>query len=173
MEGTRAPRGGRRLCRQSRRLDIESEHDVVACRSSDPALLGFQSGDSEIQPRRRLQVWRPPPIKVREASTQMASLLISKKSTFREGDGDPIADNDVIEESDVQEGKCLFEPLRNQFIRPARLSNARRVVVSNDHRSGIPLEGELDDFARMDARSIDRASEKLLEANQVVPFVEK
>ncbi|MNR68366.1 hypothetical protein D3C85_1928790 [compost metagenome] len=55
----------------------------------------------------------------------------------------------------------------------ARLRIARGVVVDDDHRRGVVLQGQLDHFTRVDAGSIQGAPEQLVEADHAVAGVEQ
>src|SRR5262245_14021270 len=60
-----------------------------------------------------------------------------------------VADDEMVEDANVDEGKSFLEPLRDELISLRRRGNARRVVVREDHRCGIVRQCLLDDFARM------------------------
>lgn len=47
----------------------------------------------------------------------------------------------MIQEPDIKNIECRFEPLGQADIRQARLSRAGRMVVRENHRSGIALKG--------------------------------
>src|SRR5713226_4625951 len=46
------------------------------------------------------------------------------------------------------------------------------MVVSDDHRRRIALQGQLDDFARMHARTVDGAAKQLFVLDQAVTLIE-
>ena len=47
----------------------------------------------------------------------------------------------MIQEPDIKNIECRFEPLGQADIRQTRLSRAGRMVVRENHRSGIALKG--------------------------------
>src|SRR5580658_7322445 len=96
----------------------------------------------------------------------------SKKSTFRQRYAGAVADDDVIQQLDVHQGERLLDALGNELIRLARFRDARGMVVSHDDRGRIALQRQLDDLARMHARTVDRAAEQLLEVDEAVALVE-
>lgn len=50
------------------------------------------------------------------------------------------SDDQVIKHADVDERQRLAQALRDEFVRLARLRDAARVVVAQDHRGGVPGE---------------------------------
>ena len=84
-----------------------------------------------------------------------------------------LADDEVIEDADVDEGERALQRLGQELVGARRLGGARRMVVRQDHRRGAELERALDDLARIDARLRQRAAEHLLEAQQPALRVEE
>ena len=52
-----------------------------------------------------------------------------KRSALRQGHADTVADDDVIEQPDVDQPEGVAYAQRDAFVGKARLGNARRVVV--------------------------------------------
>jgi len=89
-----------------------------------------------------------------------------------EGEAHPIADDEMIEDTHVEECERLLQPPRDELIRLARLEDSRGVVVGEDHGGGIVAQGLPQHLARVDAGAIDGAAEELLERNETVAVVE-
>ena len=58
----------------------------------------------------------------------------------------------MIEHLDVDECERGFQRSREDLVGVARLGDARRMVVREDHRGGIVLERAFHDLARIHAR---------------------
>src|SRR5688572_1106926 len=102
--------------------------------------------------------------------TRKARIL--HQSALGEGDRLVAGDDEVIQDLDVDERQRLLEAAGQQLVRPARLCRAGRVVVGEDHRRRVYLEGRLDDLARVNAGLRQRAAEWLVEADDPVLRVE-
>ena|ERR1700722_4177072 len=96
----------------------------------------------------------------------------SDKSTFSQRYAGAVADNDVIQQPDVDQRERLLDALGDEFIRLARLGNSRWMIVRNDDRRRIALQRQLDDLARVHARAVNRAAKQLLELNQAMTLIE-
>ena len=59
------------------------------------------------------------------------------------------ADDEVIEDADIEERERRLEAPRDRLIRRAGLCSAGGAVVQEDHSSGIRLEDDARDLARM------------------------
>lgn len=97
----------------------------------------------------------------------------SEQTVLGEGIGRTVADDEVIEDADVDEGKCLFQAFREEPVSLAGFGDAGRVVVGENHGSGVFGEGLFDDLARVDRSPVDGAAEQLLGAQHPVLVVEK
>jgi len=78
----------------------------------------------------------------------------------------------MIEQPDVDQPEGVAYAQRDAFVGKARLGNARRVVVGDDHRRRVPQQRLFHDLARIDAGTVDRAAEQLFELDQPVTVVE-
>ena len=77
----------------------------------------------------------------------------------------------MVQDSDVHQRQRVLEAPGNELIGLARLGDAARVRVGKDDRGGVPLQGFLDDFPRVDRCAVDRASEQLDEVDDPVTIV--
>ena len=64
-------------------------------------------------------------------SAHLSQLL--EQSPLRQRDAGAVADDDVIEQTNVHQREGLLDPLGDQLVRAARLGDARRMVVSENH----------------------------------------
>jgi hypothetical protein len=79
----------------------------------------------------------------------------------------------MIEDANVDEGEGLLETSGYRFVGVGRFGDpATWVVVREDDRGGVVLEGLFDDFAGMYGRPVDRAAEEILASNQAMAAVE-
>ncbi|QNM62454.1 hypothetical protein XHV734_3731 [Xanthomonas hortorum pv. vitians] len=83
------------------------------------------------------------------------------------------ADNQVVEDSDVQEAQGLLQALRDFAVGFAGLRIAARVIVKQDDCSSAKLEGTLDDDSAVDFAAVDCAVEEVLGGQDVVLGVEE
>ena len=74
----------------------------------------------------------------------------------------------MVEQPHVHEIQRVPDAARDQLVGVARLGDARRVIMREDHGGGVALQGLLDDFARIDGRVIDRAPKQLIEGQDPV-----
>ena len=79
----------------------------------------------------------------------------------------------MIQDSDVYQTQSISQPCRYQLVGLRRFCDPARVWVGKDHGRGVLLQGFLDHFPRMNGRSVDRALEHFLVADQAVAFVEE
>src|SRR4029077_5022184 len=75
-----------------------------------------------------------------------------QEAALGEGHGATSRDDEMIEHLDVDEREGGFQRSRESSVAGARLGDARRMVVREDHRCGIVLERAFHDLARIDAR---------------------
>ena len=85
---------------------------------------------------------------------------------------DGLPDDQMIEDSDVNQRKRLLEAPCNELIRRTRLRESRRMIVIEDDGSGVMPESRLHDFAGMNGSAADRPAEEILHGNQTMPAVE-
>ena len=111
--------------------------------------------------QRRGRIWR-----------RDAPLHISNKSPFRKRAGAPSADDEVIQNPDVDQRQCVAKPLGDELIRLARLSHSARMIVRKDHRGRVVSQSALHDFARMNARAVDRSRKQDFARDDPVSIVE-
>jgi hypothetical protein len=79
----------------------------------------------------------------------------------------------VIEDSNVDEGEGLLEAAGYGFVGVGGFGDpAARVVVREDDRGGVVLEGLFDDLAGMYGGAVDGAAEELLAGYQAMAAVE-
>jgi len=87
------------------------------------------------------------------------ALVALKKSALRETDNRVLRDDHVVEHSDVDQRKRLFERRGQQFVRPRRLGDSARMIVREDHRRAVMRQCLFHDLARIDRRLGERAGE--------------
>ena len=97
---------------------------------------------------------------------------LSKHPPFGQGDGLGPGDDQVVEHPDVDEGEGVAQAHGDEFVRVARLGDARGVVVREDDRRGVMGQRLTEHFARMDRCAVDGAAEEFLEDDQSVAVVE-
>ena len=73
---------------------------------------------------------------------------------------------------DVHQRERLLDALSDEFIGLAGLGNSRWMIVRDDHRGGIALQGQLHDLARVHAGAVDGAAKQLFELDQSMTFIE-
>src|SRR6266704_1908431 len=96
-----------------------------------------------------------------------------QEAALGEGHGAASRDDEMIEHLDVDECERGFQRSREDLVGVARLGDARRVVVREDHGGGVVLERALHDLARIDAGLRERAAEKLFRRCHAVLRVEE
>ena len=78
----------------------------------------------------------------------------SNKSALRQRNIGPVANDDVIQQPDVDQRQRLFDPLGDQFVRLAGLGDPGGVIVGDDDGRAITLQCMLHDLARMHAGAL-------------------
>ena len=96
----------------------------------------------------------------------------SEQSTAGKGCSSAVADNQVIQEPDIDQFKGRFEAFCNALIGLAGLGDPARVIVGQDDGGCIDPQGLLDDFPWVHAGAIDRAAEQFVEAQYPVAVVQ-
>lgn len=84
-----------------------------------------------------------------------------------------VADNQVVEKPDIDQIEGRFQPSRDALIGLAGFRDARWMIVGKNDRCGIDSKGFLDDFPGIDRRSINRATEQLVKAQDPVAVIQK
>src|SRR5688500_3190921 len=97
---------------------------------------------------------------------------ISDQAPFGEGQAAVVADDEMVEHTNVHERERVAQTARDELIGLARLRDARRVVVREDERRGVVLQRLAHDLARMNAGTVDGAAKHLFEMNEPVAVVE-
>src|SRR6266550_4462978 len=98
---------------------------------------------------------------------------VSQQSTLRERNGLRSCHDKMIKRLDLDQGQRLFKRLRQQLVGAARLSNARWMIVREDHASSVVPKRRFHDFTRIDARLRQSAAKQLFAPKQPVLRVEK
>ena len=81
-------------------------------------------------------------------------------------------DHDVIQRPHAHQGQRFLELVGQLSVGVARLRIALGMVVNQDHRRGVVLQGQLDHFPWIDAGSVQGAPEQLVKADHPMPGVE-
>src|SRR5207244_3772757 len=95
-----------------------------------------------------------------------------QQSTLRERDGLIAGDDEVVEHLDLDQRERFLKIARQQLVGLARLRDARRMVVREDHRRRVDAQRRLDDLARVDAGLRQRAFERVLDVDRFVLGIE-
>src|SRR5690349_5047219 len=82
------------------------------------------------------------------------------------------ADDEVIEHPNIDLSQRAFQALGQRAVGGARLRHARRMVVREDHRSGVGLQRRPDDLARIHRRAVDGADTQRFHFDDAVLVVE-
>src|SRR5690606_14580007 len=90
-----------------------------------------------------------------------------------EGDGRAVADDEVVEQADVDQRQGLLEARGDRAVRGAGLGAAAGMVVPDDHRRRVAGQRVAHHFARMHLRAVHGAAEQLLERQGPVPGVQE
>jgi len=91
---------------------------------------------------------------------------------LREAGGIVAGDNDVIEDSNIDEGEGLLDALGDHFVCLGRFGDSARVVVGQDDGGGVMFESFLEDFAGVYGGAVDGAAEEVLASDQAMARVE-
>ena len=83
-----------------------------------------------------------------------------------------VADDQVVQQPDIDQIERRFQPCRDAFIGLAGFGDARWVIVGEDDRGGVDRKGLLDDLAGIDRSTVDRATKQLVEPEDSVAIVE-
>src|SRR5882724_3446560 len=84
------------------------------------------------------------------------------------------ADDEVVEDSNVDERERLLEAPGDELVGLAGLGDSRRsVIVKEDHGGGVGLDDDARDLTRIHRGVVDRAAEENLGANQATAAVEQ
>ena len=78
----------------------------------------------------------------------------------------------MIEHSDIDQGECVSQTKRDEFVGSTWLGNARGVIVGEDEARRVMSESLSYDLAGVHARPVDRAAKQLLEGDQPMPGIE-
>lgn len=69
----------------------------------------------------------------------------------------PAADNQVVNDPNVQEAQCFLQALGDLAVSLAGLRVPARMVVEEDDSDRVELQGKLGDDPRMDFAAVDGA----------------
>src|SRR5690606_30978910 len=84
-----------------------------------------------------------------------------------------IADHEVVEQADVDQGQGLLQARGHGAVGGAGLGAAAGVVVADDHRRGVARQGAAHHFARMHLGAVDGAAEQLLEGERAMAGIQE
>ena len=111
-----------------------------------------------------------PPTVLRPAARLLPT---SQESMLRERIHLFTSDQEVIEESHVDERESVLQPPSYEFIRAGGFGDARGVIVCADDCCGVGLERSLDDLARVYAGPVNRPTKQLLDRQDVMARIEQ
>lgn len=83
------------------------------------------------------------------------------------------ADDQVVEDSDIEQRQRLLQAFGDLAVGVARLRVPARVVVEEDDGDGVELQGTLGNDSRVNVAAVDGAGEQVLGRNDVVLVVEE
>ena len=83
-----------------------------------------------------------------------------------------VANDDVVEHAHVDEREGFAQAPGDVLVGLAGLGNAGGVVVGEDRRCGVVVQGTTHDLARVHARPVDAAAKQLLVRQDAVAVVE-
>jgi len=83
------------------------------------------------------------------------------------------ADNQVVQDVDVEEPKGFGQPLGNELVGLAGLGGGGGTIVIENDGGGVALDHNAGDLARVHGGAVDRAAEENLGANQAMTRVEE
>ena len=86
---------------------------------------------------------------------------------------EPVTDDEVIENPDIDERQRLLQAPGDELVRLARLENSRWVVMGENERRGIVRQSLAQHLPGMHPGTVDRAAEQLLEGDEPVAVVEE
>src|SRR5690606_22462431 len=85
----------------------------------------------------------------------------------------PVADHEVVEQADVDQGQGLLQARGRGAVGGAGLGATAGVVVAHDHRRGIAGQGTAHDFARVHLGAVDGAAEQFLEGERAMAGIQE
>ena len=97
---------------------------------------------------------------------------IYSNPALREGLADPVADDQVVHQPDIDQRQGLLQPAGNLLVGQAGLRHAGRVVMGDDDRSCVAGQGLFDDLPGVDVGRVQRAPEQLVERDDPAAVVE-
>ena len=97
----------------------------------------------------------------------------SQQTSFSKRERTPLANDDMIEDANIDVGQRFLQPRRQHPISRAALRAARRMVVAEDHRSGVPCQSSLQHDTGINSRAVDRTLKQALECQHAVLSVQK
>src|SRR6266550_4377713 len=74
---------------------------------------------------------------------------VSQQPTLRERNGLRSCHDKMIQRLDLDQGQRLLKRLRQQLVGPARLSDARWMIVREDHAGSVVTKRRFHHFARV------------------------
>src|SRR6266550_7333835 len=77
---------------------------------------------------------------------------VSQQSTLRERNGLRSCNDKMIQRLDLDQGQRLFKRLRQQLVGATRLSDARWMIMREDHTGSVVTKRRFHHFARVPAR---------------------
>ena len=84
------------------------------------------------------------------------------ESPFGERHRGPVADHDVVEQTNVDQRQGFLDAVRDELVRLTRLGDSGGMIVRNDDRGAVPVQGALHDFPRVYARALRLAFSECL-----------
>lgn len=85
----------------------------------------------------------------------------------------PATDDQVVKDPDVEKRQRLLQALGDLAVGLARLRVPARMVVEEDNRDGVEVEGALGDDSVVDFAGVDGAAEEMLGCQDVMPIVQE
>jgi hypothetical protein len=80
---------------------------------------------------------------------------VSEEPTLGERQTAVVTDDEVIEHADIHQRERVAQSARDEFVGLAGLGDTGRMVVREDERGGVVLQGLRTDLARMNAGAVD------------------
>ncbi len=103
----------------------------------------------------------------------MGHTALLHPATFGHRDRRAITDDEVVQQSHLDQCEGLLELSREMPISRTRLGHAARMIVGNDDSSGVDGHGALDDHARMNGSAVDTAFKQHLLGDDAMAAIEK
>ena len=94
-------------------------------------------------------------------------------TTLGHGSSLAIPDDEVIQDTNLDQCQGLLEASSDDTIRGTRLETSTGMVVAEHHGGGIVLQGTFGYFARMYFAAIDGSMEQFFVGNHPMPGIEK